>query len=77
MNIRICKLCGKKLSRYNKAEICWIHPEHPDYGGQTPKFNKIDPLLEFISEQCGCGCHGSESKGRIIVDLEYYGRYQT
>ena len=35
--MRKCIICGKSLAKHNQADVCFCHPEHPDY---TPEIEK-------------------------------------
>lgn len=37
---RFCTKCGYKLSMHNPFEVCFHHPEHPDYSPiNTPEIS--------------------------------------
>tara|TARA_Y100000034_G_scaffold73343_1_gene88305 strand:- start:3957 stop:4178 length:222 start_codon:yes stop_codon:yes gene_type:complete len=57
-----CEICNHKLSRYNPANICFCHPEHPDYDQE-----KIDRKLISISR-----CAGHNTPGLNRIRLDYY-----
>ncbi len=58
-----CKLCGKFLSSYNPADICWSHREHPDY--------KKRPVEWEYKTTYNCSSH--TPAGLVRATLDYYG----
>ena len=56
-----CRICGKRLSLYNNDEICWKHERPRDYS---------------VCRRRKALFTGRESRGRVIADRDYYGRYE-
>jgi hypothetical protein len=56
---RKCAICGRFLSRFNKADVCWCHKEHPENGG----VHFDEPIIERSKGVVGFN----------VAQIDYYG----
>ena len=62
--IRRCKICGKRLSIYNKSDQCFCHSFDPDLG---------EPDMGIIYSNGDTSYSDRPWKGIDIVNRDYYG----
>jgi|GEM_PF-6422040 len=57
-----CRICGKPLSHYNPADVCFCHPEHPDA--------LLYPIRDLSRPPVGAG---HSTYGVDYMDIQYNG----
>lgn len=58
-----CKICDKKISRYNDTGKCWCHTI-------TEETDKTPPLWVIVKHM-----NYSSEKGIVRGNIQYYGKY--